>query len=168
MSYRTPIIRQISWRQSLPQVVILAGIIVISTFLLKDTTSIYNAIMLGAGVYLLFSFSSRYLIPGAHRRGIRMLRNHNYSDAIEEFEKSYEFFSRHPWIDQLRSIILLSSSAVGYREMALLNIAFCCSQIDQAKKAKEYYQRVLNEFPESGIATAALKMIDSVEKGLQP
>ena len=52
--------------------------------------------------------------------------------------------------------------------MALLNIAFCYSQIDQGKKAKEYYQRVLNEFPESGMATAALKMIDSIEKGLQP
>ena len=168
MSYRTPIIRQISWRQSIPQMIILTGIIAISIFLLKGTTPIYNSIMLAAGIYLLYSFGSRYLILTAHRRGIRLFRNHNYSDAIGEFEKSYEFFSRHPWIDQWRSVILLSSSAVGYREMALLNIAFCYGQIGQGNKAKEHYQRVLSEFPGSGIATAALKMIDSVEKGLQP
>lgn len=167
MSYRTPVIRQTSWRQSIPQVIILAGIIGTSVCLLADTISIYSSIMLAAGVYLVYSFSSRYLIPRAHRRGSQLIRNHNYGDAIGEFEKSYVFFSRYPWIDPLRSVVLLSSSAVGYREMTLLNIAFCYSQIDQGKKAKEYYEPVLKEFPQSSIAIAALRMIDSAEKGLQ-
>ena len=50
--------------------------------------------------------------------------------------------------------------------MALLNIAFCYGQIDQGKKSKEFYQRTLNEFPNSSLAASALKMIGSIEKGL--
>ena len=48
--------------------------------------------------------------------------------------------------------------------MALNNIAFAYGQIGDGKKAKEYYERLLTEFPRSGIAKAALKMIDSFEK----
>ena len=58
---------------------------------------------------------------------------------------------------------MMSASAVSFREMALLNIAFAHSQIGKGEKAKEYYQRTLSEFPSSSMANAALRMIDSAE-----
>ena len=57
----------------------------------------------------------------------------------------------------------MSASAMSYREMALCNIAFCYSQIGKGMKAIEYYQRVLKEFPNSGLAQSALRMIESGE-----
>ena len=59
---------------------------------------------------------------------------------------------------------MMSRSAMSYREMAQINIAFAYSQIGDSAKAKQYYQRALDEFPHSGMARAALRMIDSVER----
>jgi len=59
---------------------------------------------------------------------------------------------------------MMSPSAMSYREMALINIAFAYSQIGNGKRAKEYYERAQKEFPNSGMANAALKMIESLEQ----
>ncbi|WP_144803871.1 tetratricopeptide repeat protein [Maribacter sp. MAR_2009_72] len=53
---------------------------------------------------------------------------------------------------------------MSYREMALANIGYCYSQIGDGKKAKEYYERTLKEFPGSGLAKSALNMMNSVEQ----
>ncbi|PHQ61052.1 MAG: hypothetical protein COC08_06375 [Maribacter sp.] len=53
---------------------------------------------------------------------------------------------------------------MSYREMALANIGFCYSQIGDGIKSKEYYERTLKEFPESGLAKSALKMMSAMEK----
>lgn len=46
--------------------------------------------------------------------------------------------------------------------MGLGNIAFCYSQTSNGQKAKEYYERVLKEFPGNGFAIAGLNMINSL------
>ena len=48
--------------------------------------------------------------------------------------------------------------------MALLNIAFCHAQLGNGELAKEYYQKTLHEFPDSGMAKASLNMIETFEK----
>jgi len=48
-------------------------------------------------------------------------------------------------------------------KMALINIAFAYGQIGSGEKAKEYYQRAQEEFPDSGMAAAALTLIESAE-----
>ncbi|MCH7726751.1 MAG: tetratricopeptide repeat protein [Planctomycetes bacterium] len=118
----------------------------------------------GAAVYLIYSFGSRKLIPRAHRRGMRLSQTQQFEDALRAHEESYEFFTRHSWLDLYRSITMMSPSAMSYREMALINIAFAYSQIGNGKKAKEYYQRAHEQFPDSGMASAALKMIESIER----
>jgi len=59
---------------------------------------------------------------------------------------------------------MMSPSAMSFREMALINIAFAHSQIDNGEKAKHYYQRALDEFPNNGMAIVALRMIESAEQ----
>lgn len=56
---------------------------------------------------------------------------------------------------------LLSSSKISYREMALLNEAFCFSQINEGDAAQSRYEQALRMFPNSGIAEAALNMLRS-------
>jgi tetratricopeptide (TPR) repeat protein len=113
-------------------------------------------------VFVAYSVGSRILIANAHRRGIRFFRRGQYEQAIRAFEESYEFFTCHPWIDRFRSIILMSASAPSYREMALCNIAFCHTQIGNGERAKEVYRRTLDEFPDSGLAASAMRMLESV------
>ena len=90
-----------------------------------------------------------------------LFKRKSFQDAIHEFQKSYEFFKKYKWIDTYRSIILLSPSRISYTEMALLNIAFCYGQTGEGQKSREYYERILQEFPESEMARSALNMLDS-------
>ena len=120
--------------------------------------------LLGALTYLILSFSLRMFIPKDQRNGMKNVRKGEYQAAIKDFEKSYEFFDQNEWVDKYRYITLLSSSKMAYREMALVNIAFCYSQLGQGTKAREYYERTLSEYPNNGMAMAALRMIESAKE----
>lgn len=161
MSSRAPIVRQVSWLLAVPQMAAMAAVIAAAWFV---TRSFVPAVWAGGGVYLAYSVASKLLIARAHRRGIRLFKRQKYAEAIPRFEESYEFFSRHPQVDRYRSITMMSCSAASYGEMALINIAFCYGQLGQGAKAKEYYQRALAEFPDSGMAIAALKMFEAAEQ----
>ena len=157
---RTPVVRQISWPAVLPPLAALGGAMAIGVFVTRTS----NGIILGAAAYLTYSLGSRMFIARAHRRGMRLYRRQQYAAAIRAYEESYDFFARNTWIDRFRAIIMMSPSAISYREMALCNIAFCYSQLGDGEKAESYYRRALDDFPNSGLATAALRMIESVRQ----
>ncbi len=115
-------------------------------------------------VYLGYLLFARYVITRHHRRGIRQMKAERYSEAITAFEASLAFFSRHTLLDKYRYVTLLSGSAACYREMALCNIAFAYSQLGDGAKARAVYERTVQEFPGSGLAKAALKLMDSAEQ----
>ena len=123
-----------------------------------------NAVLFGAATYLSISYILRNFVPRSHRKGLSLYKENRFIEGIDSFQKSYDFFDQNSYLDKYRYLLLLSSSKMGYKEMALNNIAFGYSQIGDGKKAKEYYERLLIEFPKNGIAKAALKMIDSFEK----
>ena len=81
----------------------------------------------------------------------------------ENMQRSLRAVAMHPWIDRYRSIVLMSCSAISYREMALVNMGFCYGQIGEAQKAKECYQAAVDAFPSSAMAASALRMIDTFE-----
>ena len=60
--------------------------------------------------------------------------------------------------------MLLDSSAIGYREMALCNIAYSYVRLGDKVKAREYYQRAVEEFPESDVATGGLEYLEQGER----
>ncbi len=157
---RVPTVRPVSWPATIPQLLALSTAVVVGWFVTPTT----SGVVWGAAVYLIYSVGSRKLIPRAHRRGIRLSQTQQFEDAIRAHKESYEFFTRHSWLDRYRSITMMSPSSMSYREMALINIAFAYGQIGNGEKAKEYYQRAQREFPDSGMAIAALKMIESFER----
>jgi tetratricopeptide (TPR) repeat protein len=159
MASRLPIVRQVSWLALLPQLLLLFLLMVVGSLIGQGA----NGALAGCFVYLGYSFLVRMVLTRYHRRGMRHIKQYRFADAIADFEASYTFFSRHEWIDRFRSVILLSASATSYREMALLNIAFCYSQLGNGAEATQYYRRTLAEFPDSGMAIAALRLIESVE-----
>jgi tetratricopeptide (TPR) repeat protein len=120
-----------------------------------------NGTLWGAGAFLLYSFGSRGLIARDHRAGIALVKRQQFESAIPHFQRSLEFLDRHPWIDRFRSIVLMSASAISYREMALANTAFCYSQVGNGEEARRYYKRCLERVRNSGLASAALRLMDS-------
>ena len=161
MASGTPTIRQAAWISVIPQFLFMGLLLFVF-----HQISPKNAVLFGATTYLSISYILRSFIPKSHRKGLSLYKNNQYLEGINSFQESYNFFNQNNYLDKYRYLLLLSSSKMGYKEMALNNIAFGYSQIGDGKKAKEYYERLLVEFPKNEIAKAALKMIDSFEKSL--
>lgn len=155
MTRRTPVVRELSWPKVFPQVLALGLSISIAYWFVRDR----SAVMWGAIGYVICSYGSRYLVLRDHRAGIKATRAGEHEGAIQHFLASYEFFSSHPWIDRWRSVLLMSASGASYREMALINVAFCQAQLGRRDQARDMYTRVAAEFPGSPIATAALNLL---------
>jgi tetratricopeptide (TPR) repeat protein len=157
---RVPVFRPIHWPALLLHVVLIALAFWIGSRVTVDP--------LGAGfgglVFIGYSLLTRKLLTTAHRRGIRYMKQQRYEQAIEAFRESYAFFNRHAWVDRYRAITMLSCAAMSYREMSLINLAFAYSQLGDGRAAKEFYQLAIREFPKSGMAAAALRLIESVER----
>jgi tetratricopeptide (TPR) repeat protein len=96
-----------------------------------------------------------------HVRGLRLLRAQRFEDAIGAFEQNLALFNRHPNLDKWRSLILLSSSRYGYREMTLLNLGYAAAQMRQGARAEQYYERVLELNPRNGAAISALNLLNA-------
>lgn len=156
---RTPTIYNLSLVAALYQVVLLNTVILILTL-----NGVSHPAWKTMGAWLLILFIVRYTIRWNYGRGVIFSRRQQFTEAIECFEKSYAFFNRYPRLDKLRWFLLFSLSKISYREMSLLNIAFCYGQSGNGQKAIEYYERTLVEFPKSANATAALRLLRSVSE----
>lgn len=159
MTSTTPIIKQISWLSLAPQLAVGALL-----FLAADLLGAGDPFLVAAVAYLALLFSLRWLVAYHHRKGIALVKKAGFEQAIERFLKSLAFFQKHPWVDKYRYVTLLSSTGISYREMALVNIAYCHGQIGNGLKSKKYYETALVEFPESEIAKSALRMIASARE----
>lgn len=158
MASNKPVVRQIAWVSLVPQLIVMILLVVLFGILIKPFE---YALIVAMLFYLFVSNLLRNLVPRYHRKGIALYKAGNYAQAIGEYEKSYAFFTEHAWIDKYRFIVLLSSSRISYTEMALLNIAFCYAQMEDGRRAKEYYDKVLEQFPDSEMAKSALRMLMS-------
>lgn len=154
-----PIIRQVAWLALIPQLLFMWLLVAVFYFL-----SFEQFILFGAVSYLMVSFLLRNLIPTNHRKGIKLTKELKFQEAITEYEKSIQFFKKHSWLDKYRYLVLLNSSKMNFREMGLCNIAFCYGQIGNINKAEKYYNLVLTEFPENGIAQTGIRMINSIRE----
>lgn len=160
MSSTVPTVRQVAWVSLIPQL-ILVGLLILAYH--KQNTE--NPVLFGTLTYVLLSITIRpLLINKSHKLGMKLIKQEKYADAIPCFIRSYDFFKRYEWLDKYRYLTLLSSSKMSYKEMALNNIAFCYGQAGDGIRSKEYYERTLQEFPDSGLAKAGLRLINSVDK----
>jgi hypothetical protein len=106
-------------------------------------------ILLGISIYFLFSIYLKILIPKWHRNGMNFMKKEKYDLAILSFQRSYEYFTKHTWIDHYRAFTLFSTSRDSYAEMALINIINCFRQLGDVKMARKYLQILQEKFPEN-------------------
>lgn len=106
---------------------------------------------------------ARLILYRHHRRGVNYIRNEEWQKAIAAYEKSYDFFTRHDWLDRYRAWLLMNGTALGYREAALVSIAMVHGRSGDIPAYKSAVKRVLAEFPESRIAKNSLEFLEAVE-----
>lgn len=159
MNSKIPIVRQIAWLSIIPQLIVM-GVLMLVWYQFEKS----NFVLYGAITYLLISQILRRTISREHRKGMVKVQQEQFELAIPYFKRSYEFFKENDWVDKYRFLILLSSARMSYKEMALNNIAFCYGQAGNGKLSKEYYQRTLNEFPNSRMAKVGLRLLNSMNK----
>jgi hypothetical protein len=156
MSSKPSTIRQTSWLLTLPQLVV-EGVLILLVYIVIRPASWTTAIIVGLGIYLLYSIGVQELLTKSHRTGVALVRQQRYQDAIHKFEESYQFFVSHEWVDKYRFLTLMTPTTMSYREMALLDIAYCYNQLDKPAEAKKYYERTVREFPHNELARKALE-----------
>jgi len=135
------------------------GLLILIYYLLN----IKEPLIWGCLTYLILSYGSRAIFAKDHNKGMKLSRDQNFTEAINYYEKSAEFFKNNKWIDQYRFITLFSAAKMSYREMDLINIAFCYSQIGNGSKSIEFYKRALAKYPDSLMAKSALNIFDSAQ-----
>ncbi|MDM1140015.1 MULTISPECIES: tetratricopeptide repeat protein [unclassified Empedobacter] len=156
MNKNTPTVRQIAWIALIPQLLFMTFLVLM--FYLFNSKEPF---MFGALTYLIISFSVRGILTKNQKKGMEYIKQGNYAEAINEFQRSFDFFQKNEWIDKYRYLTLLTASKSSYREMALNNIAFSYSQMGNGQKAREYYEKTLQLFPENGMATSAINILNS-------
>jgi tetratricopeptide (TPR) repeat protein len=154
-----PVAKQIAWISLVPQLAFMAFLM--AAYYVMGTEQF---VIFGAGTYLTISNLLRFLALKDHNKAVKSLKAGEFQDAIPAFQSSYDFLNGYPWIDKYRYLILLSSSKISFREMALNNIAFCYSQSGEGEKAISYYKRMFAEYPDSDLAKAALNFIAAIQK----
>jgi hypothetical protein len=148
-----PVIHQIAWVSLFLQLLIIAIFIGAATWI-----GVTKPILAATLAYLIMAIIIRLFLTSNHRRGMHFAREGRFELAIAEFQKSYEFFHRHSWLDEMRYIFLLSTSRTSYREMGLLNMAYCDLWQDRGDDAVRTYLRTVEEFPDSGLAWTGIKV----------
>ena len=148
-----PVIHQIAWVSLILQLLIVAIFIGAATYF-----NVPKPILAATLAYIVLAALIRLLLTSHHRRGMHYARQNRLELAIVEFQRSYEFFHRHTWLDEMRYIFLLSTSRVSYREMGLLNLAYCDLWADRGEDAVRTYLRTIEEFPQSGLAWTGIKL----------
>ncbi len=156
-------LRQISWPMVFLQVLAVLGLIFLIEHAFGPIKS-EKAISYGVIAYFIYSIVSRQVLAWSYQKGLRLFKKRRFKDAISAFERSYSFFQRHPWIDRLRCLTMMSPSLASYREMALVNIALCYGQMGEVEESKSYFQRALDEFPGSMLAKVGLNTIRVYEQ----
>jgi len=153
MARRVPVVRELRWLYVLPQFAAMAVAIGACIVALGYPAGLYW----GASIYLAYSFGSRAILARHHKSGVRRLRRRRWAEALPCFQRSQAFFERFPWLDRYRQLFLMSPSGASYHEMALLNQAACLVRLDRGFEARQLYERVLDLYPDSPVAEAALK-----------
>lgn len=156
MASKASVAKQVNWLSFIPSVILIL-LLIYGFYLIHPDFGPYVAVV----AYIAIAFGLRTLVPKYHRKGMQKIKAKKFEEAIADFENSYAFFQKHPWIDTFRAITIMSGSRMCYLEMALINIAFCYGQMGQPNKTIEYYERTLKAYPKNEIAISGLTYLKS-------
>ncbi len=108
----------------------------------------------------------RGLICHAHRRGVRLTRAGRFEEAFAAFGRSRIWFSRVPWLDRHRGILLGTAVAHSFEVLARYNQAYCLARIGRTQEAIRHLDALLADVPETGLAIELRGLLIANNPGL--
>jgi tetratricopeptide (TPR) repeat protein len=161
MPEKIPTLREFSWLSAIPHLVVMVVLVGTSLAVFEERST---GLAAGAGAYLVLSRGLKAALARDHARGIRLLHEGRFEEAIAAFETSHAFFSAHPRLDRWRYLTLLSSSAYSYRELALCNIAFAHLQSGRVEPALSAYRQAVAAFPGCALARHSIQALEAARR----
>lgn len=159
-----PVAVQRSWIGSFFVIAYVVALMMTMSALTKFTGPEYPLLPLAPLAFgLIHLIGPRVFIPNHLGRGCRAYARGDLDTAVRQMQACYDYFEARTWIDRLRLPILLNTSAVSIREMALYNVAVFQALQHRRTEAKLGVQKLLAEFPDSILGGQMMKMIETFE-----
>ena len=87
---KVPTYRQIAWLSIIPQLLVMALLVMAFKF-----TGTKYFVLYGAITYLVISYLLRNVVAGKHRKGMQLVKSNNFQQAIPLFEESLAYFQNN-------------------------------------------------------------------------
>lgn len=137
----------------------LAFVSVIASVLIMFNFDGESAVFYSVLLYFLLFYIARSMLTYHHRMGIRSYRKQQFQEAVDYFEKSRDFFARHPGLDRFRFAVLFSVSRLSYLALAENNAGFCYAKLGKLQEAERAFTRSLELAPGNPMAQSALEVV---------
>ena len=103
----------------------------------------------------------RLIVCRHHRAGVKLTQAGRFSDAVRAFRASAAFWHRWAWLDRLRGLLLGSSVAYPFGELARYNQAYCYSRMGRDEEACDILRTLLADAPDMVIAASLLRALEA-------
>jgi len=162
MKQNVPLIRNVNYPAFFLQLVVIAAIIGGFAWLFWAVLGIWST-LLGLAVLLIYVKGVQWVFMRYHRAGMKLMQAGKYDEALVPLQHALEFYNEHPQLDRLRHVLLVSASAFSFREVALMNIAYCFGQMGDKEKMVKHYERLAIEYPNNVTAQNTLRFIETIQ-----
>jgi len=116
-------------------------------------------VLIGFSICTVLYFILYKIIPKQLNKGIYFLKEKEFQNAIESFDKSIAFFEKWQTLDKYGFILLLNYSKHSYLEASLINKAAVLCKLDRENDAVILYQKILVNYPQNEIAQTQIKVL---------
>ena len=153
-----------TWQSELPAYLLQCVLLIIAYFIFSPYLGSY-AIVVGILIFFAYRTLCNRVFLRHIRRSNKYMKSGNYALAIPEAEIVLAFFTKYPWIDRYKNLLLLRKTPRTLREDALRVIAICYDRLDDVDRANTYFERTVKEYPDSKLALYSLQQFQT-ERGL--
>ena len=154
-------VRPRNWLYEL--LVLLEGLVIFAIWwLILDSRK--HILLCGAITYLALAWTLRLIFQRHHRKGMKLLRRKQLSEAAVSFQNSFHFYKKYPWIDKYRFITMFSSNAIPFQQMALNNLGICCLHLGRDREALEAFEKLAQL---NGDSPNIHRVIEEVQKRIR-
>ena len=161
MASNVPFVKQeTNWFALFPKLLVI-GILCICLYPIDKQNFFFIAFF----IYFLLTLLTRWLFfPNALYKGIKLIREAKFHEAIPIVQQTIDYYLKKPWIDKYRFWLLISSAKRSITESSTCNLAYCYLQIGQVKQSKEIYENLLRQYPGNINAKSMLNTINLISK----
>lgn len=157
---RASTIRPTTWAGTLQAMVLFALFWSVSATLVGEWI---RGLAVGALAFATYRVAFvRMVVCRHHRAGVSLTRAGRFSDAIRAFKQSAAFWQRWAWLDRMRGLLLGSSVAYPFGQLARYNQAYCYSRMGgRGDEARDILRTLLADAPDMMIARELLSVLEA-------